>query len=299
MALDPRALAKVIEIINSREKGGEPVKEYKGGVSKTPTGRSNAFSYGSGLEDYMKEAQEKGLDVSNLKSAEDLQGRIYDSLMSSREGQGVLQNMWRNYGDTLKGSGKVLPENITPQDLAGLRSSFADNMLGARTQMVLAGLKPKTPQIPFNPSDPSGEVPYEDPRSKYIVQGRLPSGMETIYYPKTMQDWQSATEPLGVQFQNQSFGRDGEQGATANYFRNPGQIAEMLKNDPSRMASLGEAYVRDTEDKSGKNKLLKLSEAEKMWNEQLRSKMMKSGFSGPELEKAMQREMTRNPYRSK
>jgi hypothetical protein len=146
MALDPRALAKVIEIINSREKGGEPVKEYKGGVSKTPTGRSNAFSYGSGLEDYMKEAQEKGLDVSNLKSAEDLQGRIYDSLMSSREGQGVLKNMWRNYGDTMKGSGKVLPENMTEQDLAGLRSSFADNMLGARTQMVLAGLNPSRPQ---------------------------------------------------------------------------------------------------------------------------------------------------------
>lgn len=298
MALDPRELAKVIEIINNRDKGKEnpPVKEYKGGKTPTPTGRTNEFNYAGGLQAYLSEAQKKGLDVSNVKSAKDLQERIYDSLMSSKEGKGVIRNMWSQYGDTMKGSGQVLPANMSDQDLTGLRSSFADDMLGGRTQMVLAGLSPK---IPYNPpAEVPQESPYQDPRTPYTVQGRLPSGEETVYYPKNMQDWEQATSALGVQYQNQVRGNEGSQGAQANYYRGPVEIAAMMKNDPAKMAALGEAYVADPSNQ-GKNRFVKLMEAERSWNEGVKNKLMKSGFKGQELENALMKEMTRNPYRSR
>ena len=159
MALDPRALAKVIEIINNREKNGPgypkksggQITPYAGGNERTPTGRTNEFSYAGGLNDYLKVAQARGLDISNLQSAGDLQGRIYDSLMSSPQGQDVLRGMWRDFGDTRAGSGQVLPQNLSEQDLAGLRSSFADDKLGGRTQMVLNMIKPRVPEVPQTP----------------------------------------------------------------------------------------------------------------------------------------------------
>lgn len=298
MALDPRQLAKVIDIINNREKGKSdpPVKEYKGGKTLTPTGRTNEFNYEGGLDAYLSEAQRKGLDVSNVKSAKDLQERIYDSLMSSNEGKGVIRNMWSQYGDTLKGSGRVLPQNMSDQDLSGLRSSFADDMLGGRTQMILAGIKPR---IPYNPpADVPQEPPYQDPRTAYTVQGRLPSGEETVYYPKNIQDWRSITGALGTQFQNQEMGADGSQGAQANYYRGPAEIAAMMRNDPAKMAALGEAYVSDPSN-PGKNRFVKLMEAERSWNEGVKNRLMKSGFKGQELENALMKEMSRNPYRAK
>jgi hypothetical protein len=237
----------------------------------------------------------KGLDISNLDSAKGLQERIYDSLMSSEEGKGVIRNMWSEYGDTLKGSGKVLPANISDQDLSALRSSFADDMLGGRTQMVLAGIKPK----PIIPDPTPTPIPsYEDPSSPYTVQGALPSGEQSLYFPRNIQDWRSVTGALGVQFQNQERGFDGSQGAQANYTRNPIEIAAMMKNDPSRIAALGEAYVAD-KSTPGKNRFIKLSEAEKSWNENVKNKYIKSGFKGQELESALIKEMARNPYRSK
>jgi len=159
MALPQGALSKLIEILNDRDKRGpggpgKPVTAYQGGKTPTPTGRSNEFNYAGGLDSYLQEAARRGLDVSNVQSAEDLQGRIYDSLMASKEGQGIIKNMWKDYGDTLKGSGKVLPENLSEQDLAELRSSFVDNKLGGRTQMVLGAMQPPTPPQPPPPTQP-------------------------------------------------------------------------------------------------------------------------------------------------
>lgn len=159
MALPQGALSKLIEILNDRDKRGpggpgKPVQAYQGDKTPTPTGRSNQFAYEGGLGGYLQEAARRGLDVSNVQSAEDLQGRIYDSLMASKEGQGIIKNMWKEYGDTLKGSGKVLPENLSEQDLAGLRSSFVDNKLGGRTQMVLGAMQPPPPPPPPPPAQP-------------------------------------------------------------------------------------------------------------------------------------------------
>lgn len=177
MALPQGAISKLIEIINNRDKQGpsKPISAYQGGRTPTPTGMSNEFSYQGGLDSYMKEAARRGLDVSNLQSAEDLQGRIYDSLMASKEGQGIIRNMWKQYGDTIKGSGKILPENLSEQDLARLRSSFVDNKLGARTQMILGAMIPPPPPPP--PSPPKQQREYTgEPVYLPGVQGALRQG---------------------------------------------------------------------------------------------------------------------------
>lgn len=140
---------------------GKGLVEYKGGKSSTPTGMSNKFSYKGGLTSYLDEAKRKGLDVSNVSSASDLQSRIYDNLMSSPDGQSILKNMWSKFGDTLKGSGKVLPENLTDKDLAGLKSSFVDDKLGARTQMILEQMKTNEDPKPEPAPAPAPQRQYE------------------------------------------------------------------------------------------------------------------------------------------
>lgn len=162
MALNKESLSKLIEILNNRDKKGpegpgKPITSYQGGKTPTPTGRTNEFSYAGGLDAYLQEAKRRGLDVSNIKSASDLQGRIYDSLMSSKEGQSIIRNMWSTYGDTLKGSGKVLPKELSENDLANLKSSFVDDKLGGRTQMILQMTPPKEPEVP----KPRQKVSYE------------------------------------------------------------------------------------------------------------------------------------------
>ena len=161
MAAKQGAVSRLIKILNERDKKGpvepsKPLEEYKGGKMPTPTGKSNEFSYPGGLGEYLKEAQKRGLDISDVKSAADLQSKIYDNLMSSEGGKAIIKNMWKGYGDTLKGSGKVLPENISDNDLANLKSSFVDDKLGARTQMILEQMNPEVPQraMPPKPSAP-------------------------------------------------------------------------------------------------------------------------------------------------
>lgn len=127
---------------SSEDEFVDGITPYKGGKQKTPTGKSNEFSYDGGLDSYMKEAEKRGLDVSDVKTNEDLQSKVYDSLMSSEDGQNILKNMWIEYGDTIKGSGKKLPSTIGEKELADLKSSFVDGKLGARTQMILEGIKP-------------------------------------------------------------------------------------------------------------------------------------------------------------
>jgi hypothetical protein len=304
MALDPRALSKVIEIINKREKeGGDPPKKksggqitaYEGGKEKTPTGRTNEFSYSGGLNDYMKVAQARGLDISNLKSAGDLQGRIYDSLMSSQQGQDVLRGMWKDFGDTRAGSGQVLPQNLSAQDLAGLRSSFADDKLGGRTQMVLDMLKPRT--IPQRPPE---EIPdeYVDPNTGFTIGGRTAKGVGTTYFPKSYEDW-NAIINSGIQWSNTE--RSGvnpthHSQATTGY--SPGDMLDAIKRNPELMAKLGDPYINDPESKPGKNQMIKLKDAENRWIEGARQNLIKNGFKGAELEKAIQNQMSYNPYRT-
>lgn len=164
MAVSAGAISKMIKILNDRDKeapnkaakekkepgkSGEekPLEAYKGGKNPTPTGKSNEFNFSGGLEAYLGEAQKRGLDVSNVKSAGELQSKVYDSLMGSKEGQNIIKNMWKEYGDTGKGSSKVLPDNLSKNDLANLKSSFVDEKLGGRTQMILGKIpeKQKTP----------------------------------------------------------------------------------------------------------------------------------------------------------
>jgi hypothetical protein len=313
MALPQGAISKLIEILNDRDKRGpggpggpgKPVEAYQGGRTPTPTGRSNEFNYAGGLDAYLQEAARRGLDVSNIKSAEDLQGRIYDSLMASKEGQGIIRNMWKDYGDTLKGSGKILPENLSEQDLAGLRSSFVDNKLGGRTQMVLAGMKPVdgggggTPEKDKTGGNPR---PPEDPTSKYVVQGRLPYGERepVFYFQKDYEGFKKVQQPLGVQYSVESYGTgpEGSMGAQTRYEYDPSYIREQLKNNPEALAALGEGYVQKGSI-GGKMQWQKLKEAEAEWNNNLMQKLMKSGFKGQELEGAMARESQRNPYRTR
>jgi len=161
MAKTEGAVSKIIKILNERDKKGEgsTITPYKGGKTATPTGKSNEFNYEGGLDAYLSEAKKRGLDVSNIKSAGELQSKVYDRLMGSKEGQAIIKNMWSEYGDTLKGSGKVLPENMSEQDLANLKSSFVDDKLGARTQMILG-------QIPQTQPQPAPQ-PQPEPRREY------------------------------------------------------------------------------------------------------------------------------------
>lgn len=158
MKFDLRRMFEAIDAANGPEDPGKPLSAYKGDKKPTPTGKSNKFSYDGGLESYLQEAQKRGLDVSNIKSAGDLQGRIYDSLMSTKEGQNIIRNMWMEYGDTLKGSGKVLPENLSESDLSSLKSSFVDEKLGGRTKMILGKIPEKTPPIETPPIAKEKEV---------------------------------------------------------------------------------------------------------------------------------------------
>lgn len=304
MAIPTGTIAKLIQILNERDKRGpggpgKPVEAYQGGRTPTPTGRSNEFNYAGGLDAYLKEAEKRGLDVSNIKSAEDLQGRIYDKLMSTKEGQGIIKNMWKDYGDTLKGSGKVLPENLSEQDLAGLRSSFVDNKLGGRTQMILGAMEKPERETYIPPPIIREE---EDPTSKYYVQGRLPYGeREPVYYfQKDYEGFKKVQQPLGVQYSVESKGQgpEGSMGAQTRYEYDPSYIREQLKNNPEALAALGEGYVQKGS-VGGKMKYQKLKEAEAEWNNNLMQKLMKSGFKGQELESTMARESQRNPYRTK
>lgn len=160
MAIKQGAVSKLIKILNERDKKGpsdppRKLEEYKGGKTPTPTGKSNEFNYEGGLESYLGEAQKRGLDVSNIKSAGDLQSKVYDSLMGSKEGQAIIKNMWKEYGDTNKGSASILPENLSEQDLARLKSNFVDDKLGGRTQMILQQMNPQVPQRAMPPQPPT------------------------------------------------------------------------------------------------------------------------------------------------
>lgn len=214
MALPTGAIEKLIEIINERDKRGGDIQPYRGGRMPTPTGRSNEFGYEGGLGAYLQEAQRRGLDVSNIESAADLQSRIYDSLMSTKEGQGIIKNMWQEYGDTLKGSGKVLPKNLSENELANLKSSFVDDKLGARTQMILERMQPQQPpQAPTQAPPQKTQMSYEG-TPVYLpgVAGALKEGRGNItdalvgflskegeYTPVSQEDYQRFAVPKWAQ----------------------------------------------------------------------------------------------------
>ena len=131
-----------------------PVTPYSGGKEKTPTGESNAFE--GDFEEYLKIAKEKGLDISKVKSAEDLQSQVYDKLLESKEGKDVLRGMWSKYGGTKKGGGGVMTGEISDEDLFKLKGGFVDKNIGARTKQLLSSVKPE--------ENPKGDTQKEEPK---------------------------------------------------------------------------------------------------------------------------------------
>lgn len=286
---------------------GKGPKPYKGGKEKTPTGKSNRFDYAggeeAGLESYLQKASELGLNTKDISSSADLQSRIYDSLMSSPDGRNILSSMWSQYGDTRKGSSSVLPENLSEQDLMNLKSSFVDDKLGARTQMILGAMKGK--EKPPAPTQKE-EVPppqYVDPSSPYSIQvlSGGDQGKEVLFFPKNIDDWRSAMGKLrndasGAFISSQERGNNGQVGAQANFQMSSDAVMRLLKDNPQMLSMIGDGYVRNND----KNvKFVKQSEAEKKWDDDTRNAFINSGFTGDELERIMQRELSRNPYRTK
>lgn len=114
-------------IYNTEQNDGkEPIKIpgtgltlYQGGVEKTPTGKSNAFSE-SGLtpEEIIAFSQKHGLPTTSNK---DFQEAAINMLSSTPIGKQHLQEMEKVFGKTKAGT-------------------FADDLLGARTKYLLQGL---------------------------------------------------------------------------------------------------------------------------------------------------------------
>ena len=93
---------------------------YEGGIEKTPTGMSNAFSE-SGLtpEILLEYATKYNLPTTSNKEFQEAQISL---LQSTPQGQQKLQEMYEMYGVPKAGT-------------------YADNLLGARTMSLMQGLK--------------------------------------------------------------------------------------------------------------------------------------------------------------
>jgi hypothetical protein len=93
---------------------------YEGGVEKTPTGMSNAFSETGLTSDMlMQYASQYGLPTTSNRDFQEAQIAL---LQSTPQGQQKLQEMYETYG---------IPKAGT----------FADNLLGARTMSLMQGVK--------------------------------------------------------------------------------------------------------------------------------------------------------------
>lgn len=93
---------------------------YEGGIEKTPTGMSNAFSETGLTPDMlMQYASQYNLPTTSNKDFQEAQIAL---LQSTPQGQQKLQEMYETYGVPKAGT-------------------FADNLLGARTMSLMQGVK--------------------------------------------------------------------------------------------------------------------------------------------------------------
>jgi len=142
------AIKKLIEIKNGKEEDPKNVSSnkttiqpYAGGKERTPTGKTNEFV--GDFNEYVKVAKERGIDMSNVKSAKDFQNQLYDKLMSSEKGKGILKKMWSDYGVTKKGGGGTVGNPLSDEGLSSLKESFADDKLGGRTKQLIQDIEPE------------------------------------------------------------------------------------------------------------------------------------------------------------
>jgi hypothetical protein len=194
----------------SKKVKGTGLSVYGGGVEKTPTGRSNAFTE-SGL------TEETLLDYASrynfpTTSNKDFQKAQIAYLESTPEGKKVIQNMMNKYG---------MPKAGT----------LADGILGARTFEIMNAVENITPKEEPKPKEkPKQEVPpkQEDKKTEYSFTWRddnKEGGQDTYYF----KDKASYDEALKKQmFKNRGFvsstktGQGSkERGASALFINNP------------------------------------------------------------------------------
>ena len=95
------------------------------GEGKTPTGSNESFAGGpEKLKQYITDLQKSGVNISNIKSAQDFQSLLYDFALDKNPE--TIENMWSSYGTT-----KKLSEN--PNIISEL------NKLGVKTNKSNAG----------------------------------------------------------------------------------------------------------------------------------------------------------------
>ena len=71
------------------------------GEGKTPTGSNESFVGGpEKLKQYITDLQKSGVDISNIKSAQDFQSLLYDFALDKNPE--TIENMWSSYGTTKK-----------------------------------------------------------------------------------------------------------------------------------------------------------------------------------------------------
>lgn len=214
-------LTRIQQIISNKKSKQEPTPKskkvkgtglsvYGGGVEKTPTGRSNAFTE-SGLK------EETLLDYASrynfpTTSNKDFQKAQIALLESTPEGKKVIQNMMDKYG---------MPKAGT----------LADGILGARTFEIMNAVENITPKEEPKPKEkPKQEAPpkQEDKKTEYSFTWRddnKEGGQDTYYF----KDKASYDEALKKQmFKNRGFIRSTktgqgsrERGASALFINNP------------------------------------------------------------------------------
>lgn len=279
------------------KKPASQIVAYKGGVEKTPTGKSSAFV--GDLGEYLKVAEERGLDTKGVKSASELQGRIYDKLMQTDEGKKVLKNMWSEYGVTKKGGGGKVGEPISDEQLSGLKTAFTDSKLGGRTKQLIATV-PSIEKIPPPKETPKEEPEKEEemPSTKFAIQGRLPYGKRepVMYYPKSIEDFNKLQGILGTEYSVERKGAAGEAGAGTRYEMSPSEIEAKLGKE--NMSLLGEAYM-GTVEKGGASGMRKLRDLQSKEESSLRAMLEKKGIKGAQLEKELEYQRQQSPYRNK
>lgn len=182
-------LKKEAEPIKSKKE--EVIEAYKGGKEKTPTGKTNEFV--GDIKEYLSVAKQRGLDVDNIKSSSELQSKVYDKLMSSEEGRGILKNMWKEYGVTKKGGGGASPEPMSESQLSSLKSAFVDSKLGGRTKQIISSIPEKKSPSPAPVVEKKVNKPERRTVSEIIetVKGKSKSGTEhgvgIVYKNKEME----------------------------------------------------------------------------------------------------------------
>jgi hypothetical protein len=209
-----RALPKAVQdqILANMEYGGYQLPEYatggdtidpyeksktpQGGI--TPTGKSNKFSArGQTLKDYLGQWEEYIPGINKMTEGQ-AQDAIYS--WSVKNNPEVIQEMWKEYGNTEKGKNIPAIKNLTkdnmfseeflkdPKNLETLKPAYVDNKFGVRQ----VNPKKKVSETPVTTTTTSEtpkkkEEPYlapkPDPNQFVPTKGVKPGNYNKMNFP--------------------------------------------------------------------------------------------------------------------